>query len=256
VSAVDLWYVRSGEGSAASLADGWRVLSTDERERAARFVFDRDRETYVLAHVLLRLALSHRAPVPPEHWRFRTGPYGRPEVAGSEDRLGLRFSLSHTVGLAVCTVTTGSPVGVDAEAMGRRVPLELAGRCLAPAERAALAVLPAAEQPERFLEHWTLKEAFLKALGIGLSYPLERISFCVAPGGAVEVELPDELGERREAWRFGSWRLEGGYRVALAIRSHGTAQRPEAIDLVAWDRRSPARQPTSVSSTRTSRPGA
>jgi 4'-phosphopantetheinyl transferase len=222
VTGVDVWYVRPEEPfGAAMIAGAAAILSAAERERARRFVFDRDRAEYTAAHVLLRLALSRRARecraiVAPARWRFRTDAHGRPEVSGPEARLGLRFSLSHTAGLVVCAVAIGIPVGIDAEAIDRRVPLLLADRCLAPAERAALVALPAAAQPARFLEYWTLKEAFLKAVGVGLAGPLDRICFSVAPGQPVRVAAPHDLGGPPESWRFESWVVRGRHRIALA----------------------------------------
>jgi 4'-phosphopantetheinyl transferase len=222
MTGVDVWYVRPEEPfGAAIIADAPRILSAAERERARRFAFDRDRDTYTAAHAMLRLALSRRARecraiIAPARWRFRTDANGRPEVCGPEARLGLRFSLSHTTGLAVCAVAIGEPVGIDAEAVDRRVPLLLADHCLAPAERAALAALPASARPARFLEYWTLKEAFLKAVGVGLAGPLDRICFSVAPGQPVRVAAPHDLGGPPESWRLESWMVRGRHVIALA----------------------------------------
>lgn len=231
MSVVGVTYVRLEEPPAARSVAAWsRVLSAGERERAARFVFDRDRYLYVAAHALVRLALSRSAPVRPEAWRYRTGLHGRPEVAGPEAGLGLRFSLSHTRGLAVCAHTGGTAVGVDAEAVPGRASLELAEHVCAPSERAALLALPPLERPERFLEYWTLKEALLKAMGLGLSYDPDRICFSIAPGRPPRVELPPELGEAPGTWQLESWRLHGRYQLALAVRSHGHPRRLEVTE--------------------------
>jgi 4'-phosphopantetheinyl transferase len=222
MTGIDVWYVAPDEpASAALMAGAARILSDAERERASRFVFDRDRDSYIAAHTLLRLALSQRARergarVPPARWQFRVTGDGRPEVDGGETCLGLRFNLCHTAGLAVCAVSSDVPVGVDAEVIDRRVPLSLAYVCLAPGERAALTALPAAAQPARFLEYWTLKEAFVKAVGVGLTVPLDRICFSVTPGQPVRLTASPDIGGSPESWRFESWLLRGRYRIALA----------------------------------------
>jgi 4'-phosphopantetheinyl transferase len=219
---VHVWYVRSPGPAEGRLLTAWsRLLSEEERERAARFMREGDRATYVAAHAMLRVALSRSAPLEPEAWRFRTGPHGRPEIDGPAERHGLRFSLSHTAGFAICAITTDVPVGVDVEATGRRTPLDVAQRCFAPEERDALDALPPPRRPERFLEHWTLKEAFLKALGVGLTYPMSRVRFTLVPGAPVRVAVPPDLETDPEAWRFESWRPDEGYLAALAVRSEG-----------------------------------
>jgi 4'-phosphopantetheinyl transferase len=222
MSVVNVWYVRVDAASGAAALDlAPRLLSAAEEGRSAKFAFERDRRAYRAAHALLRLALSRKAGVPPETWRFRTEAGGRPEIAGSEQRFGLRFSLSHTAGLAVCAVTAGSAIGVDAEGFGPRTPLEVATRHFAERERGDVAALPAERQPERFTEYWTLKEAFLKATGLGITYPLDRISFTLAGKAGVEVALPADLGEAPIAWQFESWGLHRRWRVALAVRTAG-----------------------------------
>jgi 4'-phosphopantetheinyl transferase len=229
---VHVWYVRTPQPLERGKLTAWsRLLSADERERAARFMRDADRETFVAAHAMLRLSLSRCAPVDPEDWRFRTGPQGRPEVDGPPAEHGLRFSLSHTAGLAICAVTEDAAVGVDVESTGRRTPLEVARRCFAPEEREALAALPPTRRPERFFEHWTLKEAFLKALGLGITYPMERVRFTLLPGRPVQIAVPPDLEASPDAWQFESWRLEGGYTAALAVRSGGTPREVHVREL-------------------------
>jgi 4'-phosphopantetheinyl transferase len=218
---VEVRYARLSEPVAADLLAQWLgLLSAEERTRAGRFVAETDRSAYVASHALLRLSLSRLADVPPEGWTFETGPHGKPEVAGDEASLGLRISLSHTRGFAVCAVSSVGLVGVDVEHAGRKAPLRISETCFAPAEREALAALPEADRGGRFFEHWTLKEAFLKAVGLGLTYPLERLSFSV--GESPRVLLPEDLGEIPEDWRFDSWLIGGEFRIGLAAKTLGT----------------------------------
>jgi 4'-phosphopantetheinyl transferase len=202
---------------AGQLAKWLELLSADERQRAERFGGEADRICYVAAHALLREALSLRADVPPERWAFRNGPHGKPEISGAEESLGLAVSLSHTKGFAVCAVADRGQVGVDVEHARRKPPLRISETCFAPAERRALDGLPESDRPGRFFEYWTLKEALLKAIGLGLTYPLDRLSFELGAEGP-RIHLPEDLGEASEDWLFRSWLIGGEFRIALAAR--------------------------------------
>jgi 4'-phosphopantetheinyl transferase len=151
-----------------------------------------------------------------------------------------------------CALARSADVGVDAEATSRAAPLGVVQRCFAHPERSALLALPAEQQPELFFEYWTLKEAFLKATGRGLSYPMERILFRLAPGHPPRVELPKGLGESADAWQFGSWRVEERYRIALAVRSGGVERR---VKIRCWRAPTLQERPTPAASARPPRRG-
>lgn len=205
------------------------LLSGDERRRFEAFRFERDRDLFLTAHALLRLALSREADVSPETWRFDSGANGRPEIAGPSS--ALRFSVSHTHGLAACAVTRDTSVGIDVEDLQRPAPLDLLPRYFSPSEAEAIEAALPAERTTRFFEHWTLKEAFLKALGVGLSVPLEQISFYRDASRAWQVEfarLPtDDLPSN---WRFLSWRVRGTHQAALAVRHSGAEEPTVAVE--------------------------
>src|SRR5262249_35625745 len=136
------------------------ILNQEEREQAQRFVFERDRTLYLIAHALVRTTLSRYVPVAPAAWKFRTNEYGRPGTAASAQLPPLRFNLSHVYGLAACVVTLALDAGVDVEETGRDLDIPgVAAYAFAPDERAVLAGLAGAAQRRRFFEYWTLKEA-------------------------------------------------------------------------------------------------
>ena len=225
MKSVHVWYLRTDQRADALLTRWSRVLSAQETERARAFVFDKDRRAYVAAHGLLRVALARYLGVPPERLSFASGPHGRPEIAGAAACSGLRFSLTHTDGLAACALARDAEVGVDVEATTRPAAREIVERCFAPAERRALLALSTEQQQERFFEYWTLKEAFLKAIGRGLAYPMDRILFTLTPEHPPRVALLPELEESADAWQFSSWSVEENYRIALAVRSGARARR-------------------------------
>ena len=215
------------------LAAAEALLSSAERERAARFRFDRQRDAYFLSHALVRTTLSRYAAVAPEAWEFVTEEGGRPRLAGPAGAPALRFNLSHGEELAACAVAAEVAVGVDVEAAARvRQPLEIAERYFAREEVAAIAAREGAARLACFLEHWTLKEAYLKARGEGLALPLDRVRFAPA-GPRVEVAFDPELEDDPAHWQFALSEPAPGQRLAVAV------QRPGREDLTVrlrWDR--------------------
>jgi 4'-phosphopantetheinyl transferase len=193
------------------------LLQADERERAARFKFDDDRRMYVGAHGLLRRALSQHAPVDAATWRFSGKEGERPEVAEPARSPRLRFSLSHTRTVAACAIVPEVDVGFDVEDLARDAPLEVADR-FAPSERAALAALGAGPREELFFVLWTLKEAYIKARGLGLAIPLDQVAFDVSLP-KVEVAFGAGCPDDAAAWRFETWFLGDACRASLAVKT-------------------------------------
>ena len=149
------------------------ILSDDERARAARFRFDRDRIRYIAGRAQLRLLLAEYVDMPPERLVFRYGSNEKPSLAGP----GPQFNLSHSGALALYAVCADVEVGIDVELYdpdfaGQRIP----ERFFSPDEVSALRALPEPEQARGFLELWTRKEAFIKARGDGLSLALDSFS--------------------------------------------------------------------------------
>jgi 4'-phosphopantetheinyl transferase len=194
-----------------------RLLSTDEGECADRFMFDRHRRQYVFAHALLRLALSDVAPeVAPSDWSFAAGRYGRPFVAAPATPAAPHFSLSHTAGCVACVVSGHEAVGIDLETVAPRDSLlETAQDFFAPEEIAVLESLPTRDATERFFDYWTLKEAYLKARGIGLNLPLDRFAMQVAPG-TIGVSFRPEIADDPKNWRFALSSPSSKHRLAIA----------------------------------------
>lgn len=182
-------------------------LDDAEQARAARFIFDRDRRTYAAAHALLRHALDQAAG--PRPWRFAIGAYGKPRLDPACD--DIRFSLSHTDGLVAVALAHGQEVGVDVETASRD-PDEaaLASLALAPREVADLDAFP--DRRDRLLQLWVAKEALAKAIGEGLSLPLQQV---VLQGDPPQVvAMPDGYGVA-SAWWLQTTR-HGAHWLALA----------------------------------------
>jgi 4'-phosphopantetheinyl transferase len=191
------------------------TLSADERARADRFHFTEDRRDYTLAHDLLRRCLSHYRPVAPVAWEFHTEPAGKPFLAGNGS---LSFNLSHTRGLVACAIGPGMAIGVDVEEAARVIDAAaIAERYFSPSEVASLTRCAGPAHRLRFLELWTLKESFIKAVGIGLSQPLNSMSFGLEEEGAIAFEPP--AGFTPSEWHFALYEPPGSARIAVAAHA-------------------------------------
>ena len=230
-SALQLWLAYPGDLAEPAVEEACSaLLDNAERARAARFRFDRHRREYLATHALTRVALSHAHPSPPQAWSFSVNQYGKPSPI---PECGLRFNQSNSVELAVCLVAcphadsaaaSAAEVGVDVESLARAEEIvPLAARVFSPAERAQLEALPAAARPDRALSLWTLKEAYIKARGMGLSLPLQQISFLFdGPNAdrpdAIRFEVATGIDDNPRRWRF--YRFDhAGHRIALAVEA-------------------------------------
>lgn len=197
------------------------LLSEDERVRWQRFRVERARREYLAAHALLRNALSHYGAPAPQDWRFKTNAHGKP---APHPDCGLRFNLSHSAGLAVCLISEiPAQVGVDVEPLARANQIAaVAHRVFSPREQAQLDKLPAQGRLNRHLDLWTLKEAYVKARGLGLSLPLDRISFLSGGHDGAprlqRLEIDAALDPDPDRWSFTTID-RAGYRIALVVES-------------------------------------
>lgn len=190
------------------------LLDTAERDRAARFVFERHRRQHIAAHALKRLMLAAMGGAPPRSWTFEAPSGGKPKVGPGP---GPHFNISHCDGLVACAISDDLELGVDVEPVARKAPLDLAQTYFAPEEVRWLTGLPPSGQPFGFFRLWTLKEAYIKATGLGLAQPLHDFAFAFDP---LRVLFHDPaLGDPR-AWRF-EQRQVGEHLLALAWRGDG-----------------------------------
>jgi 4'-phosphopantetheinyl transferase len=199
-----------------------RLLDEDERAREARLVRDQDRALFVVAHALVRLQLSRVGPLAPPEWRFVTNGHGRPEVANlPAGAPPIRFNLSHTSGLAACAVTGDRDVGVDVEYIDRALTHDVAARFFAPREVTDLEALPESARGRVFFDYWTLKEAYIKARGLGLALPLRHFAFVLSPPAPPAITFDDEIDDDPATWQFLQTAPTPAHRLALAVRRTG-----------------------------------
>jgi 4'-phosphopantetheinyl transferase len=203
------------------------TLSAEETAQAGRFVHERHRMRYIMAHGAVRLILGAYLDCSPNELIFQRNPFGKPSLA--EATRGLAFNLSHSDDKALVAVTSGFSVGVDIERV--REDLDVAGiarQAFAPKEFEEWSHAPAAFRTENFFQRWTLKEAYIKGIGLGLSRPTR--SFSVSPvAGRSEVSLQDyDVPASAGVWSLHQVAAPGDYLAALAaecrrpILSHHT----------------------------------
>ncbi|MBC8352030.1 MAG: 4'-phosphopantetheinyl transferase superfamily protein [Planctomycetes bacterium] len=193
------------------------VLSEDERARHRAFRFASDRQLFLIAHALLRTTLSRYSRIEPQDWRFTLGEFGRPEIA-ADQRVNhpLRFNLSHTPGLAACVVARNLKVGIDVERPNRSCSVNaLAKRYFTHHETQQLAKLSGEARLTRFLEYWTLKEAYTKARGGGLSIPLDSFAFRL-DNERWQIDFND-TSDDPDDWQFVCFRPTADHIISLAI---------------------------------------
>lgn len=221
---VHVWLC-AGEAVAdeAWLAAALQVCDAEERARHDRFVFARSRRQFTVARALVRRVLASYAGIAAEALAFVANQYGRPELACGP--AGLRFNLSHADGLAALAVARDAELGVDVEdALRRSRPEDIAEHFFAAAEVAALMRLPADQRPRRFFDLWTLKEAYIKARGMGLAIPLGAFAYDLSRGReAIDLAIDPSLGDARAGWHFTLADPTPRHRLALAVRFPGGA---------------------------------
>jgi 4'-phosphopantetheinyl transferase len=192
--AVHIWCRETGRLDQTAVDQAEASLSVEERARCARFRFPRDRRDYAIAHDLLRRSLDgfERNTVPPS------------------------FSLSHARGIVACAIAADMPIGVDAERIDRSMAVdELAERHFTRSEMAALQRSPDSARSTLFVELWTLKEAFVKAIGLGLTLAPNMMSFELDERGSVRFTPPP--GIDGQSWHFALFAPSESTRVAVAV---------------------------------------
>jgi 4'-phosphopantetheinyl transferase len=216
-SDVHLWVASCSRVERRYLAGEYRQMLTDEEiAQEKRFHFERDRRTYLVTRVLVRIVLSKYRPVDPESWRFARDEYGRPFIQDEATARELTFNISHSGGLVMLAIAEHGDLGVDVENTKRDPSvLELAERFFAQGELSQLRSLPDDEQDARFYALWTLKESYVKARGQGLAIQLDRFNFDLTRDGVIDLDVDPALGDSAAHWQF--WQLELAPRHVAAI---------------------------------------
>lgn len=213
---VHVWSAHLGERT-EPLSVLASTLSESERARVVRFRFARDQRRYVVGRSLLRLLLGRYLDAAPESLRFAIGARGKPALADRPCH-GVHFNVAHADEVIVFAVTRIGPVGVDIERVHPMPDLELvAESSFSKRERAELATMLPASRSEGFFRCWTRKEAYVKATGDGLSYPLDRFDVSLSAGEAARILALDGDERAGGRWTLKELRPAVGFVGAIAV---------------------------------------
>ena len=197
-----------------------RCLSPDELARAKRFVVRSARDRYTVARATLRNILARYVSEAPADLRFGYAEHGKPHL--THPGSSIRFNLSHSHGLAVYALTSDQPVGIDVEFLNRRKivdRLRIAYRFFSDREYNTLAAMPPYQRDRAFLTCWTRKEAFVKAIGQGLTCPLDQFDVTVDPKEPAELLATRWDATCAQRWTMANIDPGSDYIGALAVET-------------------------------------
>ncbi len=208
--------------TAAEIAALAGLLSDDERERADKFHFTRDRANFTVAHGVLRIILGLYLGLPPTLLRFILNPYGKPSLDEGVVGEPLHFNLSHAGDIALYAVALGREVGVDVERVRDDIECgDVADRFFSRREVETLHALPPESQTRAFFACWTRKEAYIKARGEGLSISLDSFDVSLSPGEAATLLAMRDDANEVSRWTLRELTLDPGYVGAVAVEGGG-----------------------------------
>lgn len=215
-----------------------RVLAADEMAKAARFHLERDRRRFIVGRGWLRMLLGLYLNCRPDHVQFCYNAHGKPALAEAQGDDALGFNLAHAGDLMLCALVRGPAhrVGVDVECIGA-IPEadQIAASFFSDQERERLATLAADQKEEMFLSIWTRKEAWVKAIGQGLTLPLRQLD--VWAGDMIDLTGVAKDHASATRWTVQSFAPAAGYVGAVAVDGHGwqiqyTDHRPASFQLL------------------------
>jgi 4'-phosphopantetheinyl transferase len=194
------------------------ILAEDEIDRANRFYFAKDRKRFVAGRGLLRVILSSYVGMSPGEIIFAYGSHGKPALKRQDGQAAIEFNLAHTHAMAIYAITQDRPVGVDIEFIQADFPIEeVAKNFFSSSELAALQALPRKLRVAAFFKCWTRKEAFIKALGDGLSRPLADFDVSLVPGEPAQLLNVGWAPEETSRWCIKDIDAVPGFSAAMVF---------------------------------------
>lgn len=221
---IDLWLVDIKDFDYEELillTDGW--LSKQDQQRVERYQFLEHKKQLLMGRFLLRTVLSRYAQVAAGEWRFETNKFGKPFIASALLETmaePLYFNLSHSQNKLVLAISRHQLLGVDIEyGLKQRRVEKIANRYFSSAEVKGFEVLEAEQIQTRFYDLWSLKEAYIKACGLGLAIPLDHFSFSFEGKNKVEIKFDKQRIDDPTLWQFWQIESEPGYHLSLAVKN-------------------------------------
>jgi 4'-phosphopantetheinyl transferase len=200
----------------------YQTLSVDERVRAKRFHFEKDRRRFIVGRGILRMVLSCYLSVEPYQLQFCYGKNGKPALADTFGKGSILFNMSDSEGLALYAFARDHEIGVDIEHI-RYIPEmdQIAEQYFSARENAVFRSLPESKKREAFFSFWTRKEAFMKAKGEGLGLGLNQVEVSLTPGEQATLLSVNSNPQEASRWSLQDLDPGPGFTAALAVQGHG-----------------------------------
>lgn len=208
------------------IAEFFSILSLEEIHKHNRFHFPEDRHRYLVSHAFLRKILSQYLNQQPGDLKFYYSENGKPEVSLSKNDPLIRFNLSHTAGLTACIVTINDDCGIDAEAIVHKTAsLDVARLMFSDSEFKFIENLSGRTYLEEFFTRWTLREAYVKALGLGIDYPTNKLLFKIVDDKNISVAIEKANDTICQFWQFRTMQPTSNHTVSIAIKNKNKVQK-------------------------------
>ncbi|WP_372880236.1 4'-phosphopantetheinyl transferase superfamily protein [Psychromonas sp.] len=235
---IHLWLIEPAKITDGELLNSLKMLlSESEVEKIQRYRLPKSQHTALITRAFVRKVLSQYADLPAEKWNFDIAPQGKPEI--SNPPLPLSFNLSHNDEVIICAVCLNKNIGCDIESLSRKISIKgIARRYFSTTEFEALMTLPSALQKRRFFEYWTLKEAFVKATGLGISQGLESFNFTI--GKAETSQFNDNIQlnfapscseQNNQDWYSCLLYPDQKHCVALCVKEHNPINHKQSFNV-------------------------
>ncbi len=211
-----LWYLSPDELQEADYLPWHGLLNEQEKRQVEKFCFAKDRKRYLITRILIRKLLGYYLHLAPEDILFQYNPYGRPSPVPEQNPQGLDFNIAHTDGLIAVGLGINARIGIDAESLQKPRKTEVAEDFFALTEVSQLHQAPKARQQALFYHFWTLKEAYIKAIGKGLALPLDSFGFDIQDQN---IAFSDFSGEEESSdWHFQIIHHSMDHQITLAVK--------------------------------------
>lgn len=193
------------------------ILSTDEQARANSYRFEHLKHRYIMGRSALRKLLGRYLNCSPISIRFSYNDYGKPSL--SDNNSDIQFNVSRSQNIMLCAFVLNSEVGIDIEAINPNIDFAAISQSFfSEQERKALHEIDKNAIDRAFFRIWSRKEAYIKALGKGLSYPLQQFSVSLENNSAGIIEYQDLINEDK-CWQIYDIEIENDYSAALVIQA-------------------------------------
>jgi len=218
---IHIWYAKLDQPR-PHIKELEQTLSINELMRAKRFRFERDRRRFTVGRGILRKLLGLYSDIEPGQLRFHYGPYGKPYLIFEGDGAKqVRFNLAHSHELAIYAFILDRRIGVDLEYVRDMPDIDqIAAAFFSATENTMLSELPKDQKQEAFFNCWTRKEAYIKAIGNGLSHPLDQFDVSMIPGEPARLLKIAGAPKEASRWSLKALSPAPGYAAAIAVEGH------------------------------------